>query len=61
MLPVYYSNLICPLQVNVMEDARSLVADHCTTLQEKCVGRVAKKYTPDDFKRGMYCVRGFKQ
>ena len=56
LLPVYYSNLICPLQVNVMEKARSLATDHCTTLQEKCIGRVADKYTPDDFKSGMYYV-----
>ena len=39
-----------------MEDARSLVTDHCTTLQEKCIQRVARKYTPDDFKSGMYFV-----
>ena len=42
-----------------MEKARSLATDHCSTLQEKCIGRVAKKYTPDDFKSGMYL--SFKQ
>ena len=56
---MYNSNPIFLLQVNVMEKARSLATDHCTTLQEKCIGRVAKKYTPDDFKSGMYL--SFKQ
>ena len=41
-------------QVHVFREVYKLTTEYCNALQTNCIEKVAKKYTCDDFRNGMY-------
>ena len=54
ILPHLHACVIYSPQAHVLREVYKLSGEHCNTLQTKCTERVAKNYTCDDFRSGMY-------
>ena len=46
--------ILCSPQAHFLQEVDKLSGECCNTLQKECTERVAKKYTCDDFRSGMY-------
>ena len=53
VLPHVHVYIYLP-QVHVFREVYKWTTEYCNTLQTNCIEKVAKKYTCDDFRNGMY-------